>query len=66
MAAATTAVSTTTTMKATTTAGVESAALMPDLAATVVKLGVMAFVVMAFPIVMNVEIGIIEDRKSVV
>jgi hypothetical protein len=60
MAAATPAVTAASaTVEASTTAAMECAALMPDLAASVVELRMMSLVVMPFPIVVNVEVGMI-------
>ena len=60
MPSSTSAVPTTAaTVKASATAAVEAAAHMTDPAATVVELGMMAFVVMTFPIMVNVEVGIV-------
>jgi hypothetical protein len=46
------------TVEATTTA-MEAATLMPSLAATVIELRMMPFVVMPFPRMVNVEVGIV-------
>ena len=66
MAAATSAVAAAATVEASTTAAMESATaavktatLMPDFAASVVELRMMALVVMPFPRMVLVEVGII-------
>jgi hypothetical protein len=66
MAATTSAVTAASTVEPSTTAAMESAtaaaktaALMPDLAASVIELRMMALVVMPFPRMVLVEVGII-------